>query len=135
MKRVIDVAAAIIWKDDLVFVARRGPNQKMAAFWEFPGGKIESSESPQQCIERELAEELSMSAVAGKVLLHSLHEYPDFTVNLIAVEVVLTDDEFELTVHDQWDWVSAESLLDLRLAPADIPIAKALVQRAQLVRG
>lgn len=135
MKRVIDVAAAIIWKDRHVFVARRGPNQKMAAFWEFPGGKIESGESPQQCIVRELAEELSMSAVAGDVLLHSLHEYPDFTVNLVAVEVVLVDDEFELMVHDQSDWVSVEGLLDLHLAPADIPIAKALIQRAQLVGG
>jgi 8-oxo-dGTP diphosphatase len=132
MKRAIDVAAAIIRRENSVFVTRRGPNEKMATLWEFPGGKLEANESPQDCIVRELAEELSILASAGKVLLESSHDYPDVTVNLIAVEVEMLGDQFELTVHDEAKWVEIGALLELNLAPADIPIAEALMPRLEV---
>lgn len=132
MKRTIDVAAAIIRRENSVFVTRRGPNEKMASLWEFPGGKLEANETPQQCIVRELAEELSILASAGKVLIESIHDYPDITVNLIGVEVEMLGDQFELTVHDEAKWVEIDALFELNFAPADIPIVEALKARREV---
>lgn len=128
MKRVINVAAAIIQRGDAVFVARRGPDQKMPSLWEFPGGKLEQDETPQECIVRELAEELSIAVSAGCILGESQHDYPEVSINLIAVETYMLGDKFELTVHDDARWVKLEALLHLDLAPADIPIARELVK-------
>ena len=132
MKRAVDVAAAVIRRQSSVFLTRRGPNEKMATLWEFPGGKLEASETPQECIVRELAEELSILASAGNVLLESIHDYPDMTVNLIAVEVEMIGEQFELSVHDEAKWVEIDALLELNLAPADIPIAEALMARREV---
>lgn len=123
----IDVAAAIIRKKDAIFVARRAPNQKMAGLWEFPGGKIETGETPQCCVVRELTEELSMTTAAGAIIATNTHRYEELSVNLIAVEVQMLKDQFTLTVHDRADWVPLNRLLELDLAPADIPIAEKVI--------
>jgi 8-oxo-dGTP diphosphatase len=54
------VAAAIIQKEDCILLARRSPGEKLAGFWEFPGGKVENGESPEECLARELREELGI---------------------------------------------------------------------------
>lgn len=125
------VAAAIIIRDDRVLVTRRGPGQKMAGLWEFPGGKLEAGETVQACIVRELAEELSVSCVAGDVFIENLHIYDGIAINLIGVHVTLASDHLELSVHDEARWVGPDELLQLDLAPADRPIAQKL--RAQML--
>jgi 8-oxo-dGTP diphosphatase len=126
METPTDVAAAIILRQDRVLVARRAPGQKMAGLWEFPGGKIEPGETVQSCIVRELYEELAITGHAGPVLTTNLHRYPGGAINLIAVHFDMTGDGWQLSVHDEVDWVNLDTLLDLELAPADIPIAEHL---------
>ncbi|MDP1027006.1 (deoxy)nucleoside triphosphate pyrophosphohydrolase [Sphingomonas sp. KR1UV-12] len=126
MYPVQNVAAAIACRGDRVLVTRRAPGQKMAGLWEFPGGKLEPGETPQTCIVREIAEELSVDCTAGGILMEHRHTYSGGAINLIAVIVTLTSDGFRLSVHDDARWVPASDLLSLELAPADIPVARRL---------
>lgn len=123
------VAAAIAINDGRVLVTRRAPGQSLEGYWEFPGGKLELKESPQQCIERELYEELGVAASAGEVITESIYEYPGGTIKLIAIEATLHDHNLRLSVHDAFEWIFPELLLDLNLAPADIAIAQELIRR------
>ena len=120
------VTAAVAERNGQFLIARRAPDQKLAGSWEFPGGKVEPGESLQQCLERELLEELGVHSVAGEVLTESLYRYDHGEFLLKAIRVDLIDDQFQLAVHDQIRWLTAEELLKLDLAPADIPIAEFL---------
>lgn len=123
------VAAAIAIKDGCVLVTRRGPGEKLEGCWEFPGGKLECDERIEDCIVRELAEELGVRSVAGEVIAQSLYEYPGGAINLIGIMVELLDEDFRLSVHDAYEWVKPEALLTLNLAPADVDIAQEIVRR------
>jgi 8-oxo-dGTP diphosphatase len=122
------VAAAIAFKGNEVLLTRRAAGQDLAGFWEFPGGKLETGETPAHCIVRELAEELGVRSVAGDVIAESLHTYPGGSINLIAIEVQLLDERFRLSVHDAVEFVSLSALLSKELAPADVPIAEEIIR-------
>ena len=120
------VAAAIILRKGKLLVTRRGPAENLAGYWEFPGGKLESDETPQECIIRELQEELGLSAIAKEIIAESVYTYPKGSIKLIAVICEVQQLNITLTVHDAYQLIDPKDLLDLNLAPADIPIAKKL---------
>jgi 8-oxo-dGTP diphosphatase len=121
------VTAAIITRNSKLLVARRAANQKLPGFWEFPGGKVEIGETLQACLERELLEELGVSAIASEVLMGSRYDYEHGAILLVAIQAELLSLDFRLTVHDEIRWVPPEDMLQLKLAPADIPIARFLM--------
>ena len=123
------VAAAIAINEGRVLVTRRAAGQKLAGFWEFPGGKLEPGEDVQTCIVRELQEELGIDSTSGEVITVSEYTYPGGAISLIAIEVSLHSRDFTLTVHDDYAWRAPRELLEINLAPADIPIAKELIER------
>ena len=123
-----EVAAAIILKDESVLLTRRKAGEKLAGYWEFPGGKVEDGETLQECLERELREELGVGSKAGAVLAESTHQYGDGAIKLIGIRTELLDQEFTLTVHDKAEWISIGELMHYRLAPADIPIARKIIE-------
>ena len=123
------VAAAIIFNKGKILVTRRAPGEKLAGYWEFPGGKLEGNETPQECIVRELREELGLHATAGAVIASSVYEYTGGAIELIAVECTVQDYGIDLTVHDAYEFIQPEALLDVRLAPADIDIAKKIIKQ------
>ncbi len=118
------VTAAIIVESGRVLLARRALNQKLAGFWEFPGGKVEPGETLQACLERELLEELSLKCKAGEELIRTEYIYDHGIFNLIAFATTIISGRIELSVHDQFKWVAINELLAYQLAPADIPIAR-----------
>jgi 8-oxo-dGTP diphosphatase len=122
------VTAAIVFENGRFLVARRGPQEKLAGFWEFPGGKVEPDETLQECLKREIAEELGVEAVVGEVLAESRFEYAHGEILLVALQTVLMSNELKLSVHDKVEWYEASQMLELQLAPADIPIAKYLME-------
>ena len=126
MKKVV---AAVAIQDGKVLVARRAPGEKLAGIWEFPGGKLEPQESVQQCIVRELAEELGVRATAGEILTETTYAYDGGAIHLIAVKVILHDAALSLSVHDEFQWVAPTCLLGMELAPADLPIAEEIIRR------
>ena len=129
------VAAAVIFKESKILVTRRAPGEKLAGYWEFPGGKLEEGETPQECIMRELREELCLNAKAGDVLASSIYEYTGGAIELLAVECTLQNYEIVLTVHDAYEYIHPEALLDIQLAPADIDIAKKIIKQMPLRRN
>lgn len=124
-----EVAAAIVILNEQVLVTRRAADQKLAGFWEFPGGKLEHGEDARRCIVRELQEELGVESTAGEIITASEYPYAGGAIRLIAIKVDLVSTEFKLTVHDKYAWIAPEELLKLNLAPADIPIAEELIKR------
>lgn len=121
---MIDVTAAIIVKDDKVLAARRGPGKHLEGYWEFPGGKLEPFETPENCLERELSEEFAIRAVVGAFIGESQYDYGSKIVRLLAFEVEHLSGEFKLIDHDELRWLAYDELFSVDWAPADIPLVE-----------
>jgi len=120
----IQVACALIERDGLVFVARRGPDSSLPLKWEFPGGKIEPGETAVEALCRELREELSVSVEVTGTLPPTTHRYPTVTVTLHPFRCRLIGGEIRLAEHIEGRWVLPAELLFLDLAEADRPLAE-----------
>jgi 8-oxo-dGTP diphosphatase len=123
--KTIDVAAAIIEENGKVLAARRAPGKHLEGLWEFPGGKLEPGESPEDCLKRELFEEFRVEVHVGKFLGESVHDYGIKTIRLLAYRASRLDGDFVLKDHDEIVWLTRAELLDLNWAPADIPLVEA----------
>ena len=123
------VTAAIIEKDGAVLIVRKGPGTRHAGKWEFPGGKVESGEEPEACLEREIFEELGIRVHVRRFICESLYRYPHATIRLMAFRVQWVSGDIRLTDHDTMAWVAPPDLTAWELLPADVPIAKALADR------
>jgi 8-oxo-dGTP diphosphatase len=118
----IRVACAIIEHGGLVLAARRGEAMSMPLSWEFPGGKIETGETPRQCLRRELMEELGIAISVGAALEPVTHDYPSFTVTLYPFVCTMEGGEITLHEHAAIAWLAPEALPSLEWAAADGPI-------------
>lgn len=128
------VTAAILQRDGAILLARRASGQKLAGYWEFPGGKVEAGETLQSCLEREISEELNWVVQAGEVLATSEYVYEHGAIRLVALAAEIVSGAATLTVHDRLEWVPIGRLLEYRLATADIPIAQSLLRRWPLTQ-
>ena len=108
MKSVV-VTAAWLWRDGALFLARRGPAQKHAGMWEFPGGKVEVGESPQQALVREIHEELNLEIACGALQARSTSpELPGLELLAFACQII--GGELKLREHDRSAWVPVDQL-------------------------
>ena len=124
MKRV---TAAVLVKDGLYLIARRRVGDPLANLWEFPGGKIEIGETPEECLRREMYEELQINVVVGEFFCESIYEYEFGTFQLLAYWVSWDNGSLYLAVHDEIAWVDKQTILNYQFAPADIPIVKKMI--------
>lgn len=92
-----------------------------------PGGKIEVGETPQECLERELIEELGMTVKVGALYMESLFQYPEKTILLKAYLCELISEDVVLTAHDKIEWIDVVDYSNYQFAPADIPIIESLL--------
>ncbi|MBE0503529.1 MAG: (deoxy)nucleoside triphosphate pyrophosphohydrolase [Desulfuromonadales bacterium] len=116
------VACALIEKDGLLLAAQRSAVMSLPLKWEFPGGKIEVGESPEECLHRELQEEMAVSVVIGQALLPRTHHYPDFTVTLYPFVCQLATTEIVLREHAAMRWLAPAEIMTLDWAAADLPV-------------
>lgn len=123
MGKYKEVSAAIIFQDDKVLIARRAPDQKLAGYWEFAGGKKEAGETIEDCLVRELREELGVHVLPMRIVGTSDYSYEHGQIRLIGIEARILSGDLHPTVHDKLQWVAPEDLTSYRLAPADIPLA------------
>lgn len=126
---VITVTAAILEKDGRILAARRGAGKHLAGYWEFPGGKLEANETPQQCLARELAEEFGISVAIGDFVAESTYDYGHKEIRLLAYLATHLSGEFKPADHDQIQWLLPQQLSSLKWAPADIPLLRAVELR------
>ena len=131
-KKMIQVTAAIIVNTDRVFIARRKPGIKHAGRWEFPGGKIETGETPEQCLARELKEEFNIIVKAVDFFIDTVYQYNRGPVHILAYYTQWLAGKMILRDHDHFKWVKPEALLGEDLLPADVPIARKLMQANSL---
>jgi 8-oxo-dGTP diphosphatase len=114
------VAAALIVRDDEVLIGQRRVDQPMASLWEFPGGKIEAGESPQQALARELNEELGIRASIGPAVTHIRHNYRHGgAVDLQFFSVREFAGEIQNQIYQQVRWVKLAELPEYEFLAAD----------------
>ncbi|BBO73505.1 DNA mismatch repair protein MutT [Desulfosarcina widdelii] len=123
---IVRVTAAVIVKDGTILIAQRGRSDRMAGLWEFPGGKVEAGETPQQCLRRELCEELAMNADIGRHLGTSRYHYDHMSIELIAYRAYWDGQPFRLITHQDFCWVTPKQLADYAFTPADLPFVQLL---------
>lgn len=120
------VTAAVIIEGGRLLLARRPPGDHLAGLWELPGGKVEPGESPEQCLERELVEEMNMESEVGELLATTVHHYTHGSFELLAYRTQRTS-EYELNAHDRAEWIASVELDEYPLAPADVSLVQHLL--------
>jgi 8-oxo-dGTP diphosphatase len=122
-QKIIDVTCALIINgQNQLLAVQRSSTMSLPLQWELPGGKIEMNETPEDCIIREIQEELSIKIELLKVLESNVHDYPLITINLIPFISKQIAGNIILNEHIAFRWLNANELLDLDWADADIPI-------------
>lgn len=126
LRKTLYVVAAIIIKDDKVFATQRGYGE-WKDWWEFPGGKIEKNESPQDALKREIREELVADVEVDDLLATVEYDYPKFHLSMQCYVCSLVSDKLSLLEHEAARWLSKEELDSVNWLPADmevIPVIK-----------
>ena len=127
---VVYVVGAVIVREETVFAARRNPERSAGGLWEFPGGKVEPGETPEQALARELEEELSVTVTVGPLVNRSLSTVGEKRIELACYLATLNGPEpAASTDHDAMKWIPLVELDQWDWAPGDVPIIPGLPQR------
>ena len=121
----IDVVGAIIVRNNELLATQRGYGD-FAGWWEFPGGKVEENETPEEALVREIEEELNTTIEVGKYLCTAEYDYPKFHLSMRCYVCSLLDSEFELLEHQAARWLTAEHIDDVKWLPADVQVVDAI---------
>ena len=117
----IEVVAAVIVKDNKVFATQRGYGDFKDG-WEFPGGKMEPGETPQEALIREIKEELQTEIIVGDLLKTIDYDYPKFHLKMHCFLCEIASGELTLVEHEAAKWVSEETIDSIEWLPADLII-------------
>ena len=120
---MIKVVAAILEKEDKILIAKKREGKPLAGLWEFPGGKIEEGETPEENLIRELMEEMNIKVRVNEYVGESIYDYGDGKViSLKGFTAEIIEGDIKLTDHDEYKWVTLEEIYNYKVAPADIPL-------------
>ena len=120
MKR-IEVVAAIIRKGDKIFATQRGYGE-WKDWWEFPGGKMEVGETPEEALKREIREELSAEICVDEFLCTVEYDYPTFHLTMHCYLCSLIGEALHLNEHEAARWLTKEQLDSVKWLPADMKV-------------
>lgn len=124
--KTIEVVAAVIKKGDRIFATQRGYGDFKDG-WEFPGGKVEPGESPQQALAREIREELRTEIQVDEYLCTVDHDYPKFHLTMHCYLCSILSGELTLTEHEAARWLALNEIWSVDWLPADVDVVKALL--------
>lgn len=127
------VAAAVVIRDGKILLTKRPPKGHLPDLWEFPGGKLESGESPEAAVVRECAEEIGVVVRPIDILDVTHHRYDSKTVLLLFYECELVAGEVEHREVTAHAWVTAAELRNYPLPPADVNVVAKLERRFGVV--
>lgn len=127
MKKNIHVVGAVIVKDGKIFCAQRPKDKSLPGMWEFPGGKIEEKETPQEALKREILEEMNCEIKVEEKVEKTIYEYDFGIVHLTTFYCRLISGEPKLLEHIDSCWLLPEELPTLEWAPADIPAIEKII--------
>lgn len=123
---MLHVTCAIIQKDNKILICQRSKKMKLPLKWEFPGGKIEEGESKEECLKREIKEELALNMEVLYPLKMVEFHYPDFSIRLYPFICSIISGKLTLAEHAQAKWVYLSELENYDWAEADLPILEEL---------
>ena len=125
---MIEVAAAIIENDQgQILIARRKKGKAQEGMWEFPGGKLERNETVEDCLRRELLEEMNIKIHPYEYFGENDHSYGLTHIRLVAYKAVSVSGEIVLVDHDDYRWVFSKDLGEYEFAPADVKFVEMLM--------
>lgn len=125
-RRAIEVAAGLVFSKSKVLVARRLEGKNQGGLWEFPGGKREPGESWEECLRRELLEELDIKVEVGRLVAESVHEYSEQTVHLRFFAARWVGGTPRPLGCQAWAWAATEDLPNYSFPAADREVLAAL---------
>ncbi|UOR13602.1 (deoxy)nucleoside triphosphate pyrophosphohydrolase [Halobacillus amylolyticus] len=121
MKRIISVVGAVIEQEDNILCALRSPSMSLPLHWEFPGGKIQEGEKPEEALVREINEELGCTIEVKRKIVETNEDNDNTTINLSTFFSEIKTGTPLAFEHDKIQWIHKRELNSLKWAPADIP--------------
>ena len=125
MNKRIEVVAAVILHEDRIFATQRGYGE-WKDWWEFPGGKMEAGEAPEEALVREIREELSAEISVDEFLCTVEYDYPAFHLKMHCYLCSLLTEALHLNEHEAAKWLSKEELDSVKWLPADMLVIDAI---------
>lgn len=125
--KTIRVVAAVIKNENKIFATARGYGE-FKGQWEFPGGKIEAGETPQEALVREIKEELETTIQVGDLIDTIEYDYPTFHLSMDCYWCDVVEGEFKLLEAESARWLSKEELYDVKWLPADILLIEKIMK-------
>lgn len=116
---MVEVVAALIWKNNKFMICQRPAHKARGLLWEFVGGKVEQDETKEQALIRECNEELNILLSVGDVFMDVVHEYPDITVHLTLFSATIADGEPQKLEHNDIQWITPSEISNYEFCPAD----------------
>lgn len=123
------VTGAIIRKDGKMLIAQRAADDECPLMWEFPGGKIEAGETPEQCIVREIKEELNLDIRPIGVFMRIVYHLEDKRIPITFFDAAITGGEMRLNVHADVKWIKEEEIPNYEFMPPDAQVVKKLLKK------
>ena len=122
-KKIVNVVAAVIRNGETVYATQRGYGEFKDG-WEFPGGKIEAGETPEEALKREIREELGIEISVGELIDPVEYDYPEFHLRMQCFWTEISGGEIELREHEAARWLNADELNDVEWLPADLELVE-----------
>ena len=116
---IVEVVAALIWRDDKFLICQRPEHKARGLFWEFVGGKVEQGELKKDALVRECKEELNINICVGDVFMEVIHEYTDIKVHLTLFSAIITDGEPQMLEHKDIRWITPSEISNYDFCLAD----------------
>ncbi|HEX4796467.1 MAG TPA: 8-oxo-dGTP diphosphatase MutT [Humisphaera sp.] len=130
-----DVVIAVVVREGKVLICQRRESDSFGGFWEFPGGKREADETPEQCLVRELREELQLDVTPTRALAPIEHDYPSIHVRLLPYQCECEVGEPKAIACEQFAWVQPHQLRDYRFPQANAPLIELIAAELAAPRG
>ena len=124
-RKIIRVVAAVLREDNRIFATARGYGE-FKGWWEFPGGKIEEGETPQQALVREIQEELTAEIVVGNLIQTVEYDYPAFHLSMDCFWAEVRSGHFELKEAEEARWLTVDQLDEVKWLPADMELIESV---------
>ena len=131
--KTIRVVAAVIRDGDRIFATQRGHGEYKDG-WEFPGGKIEPGETPQEALVRELKEELDITTIVGELIDTIEYDYPEFHLSMDCFWCTIAEGEPVLKEHEAARWLTKEKLDSVDWLPADVTLVEK-IRGLEIIKG
>ena len=127
-RKTIEVVAAVIVKDGKYFATQRGYGE-WKDWWEFPGGKMEPAETPEEALRREISEELATEIDVGALLTTVEYDYPGFHLMMHCYLCTIVNGQLSLLEHEDARWLTKEGLHTVKWLPADERVIEELIAK------